>query len=120
MPDCTHHPYGTLNRDVLAQVLAVREDFRLPDPDGPYCAHGTYVGGIGPDWMCQPCEDGVPDHEYANAVLVRQVRTIEKAFMALLWDTISNANGGHFDIEAGLSRLRAECEALVFTGEGLR
>lgn len=24
-----------------------------------YCKHGKYVGGIGIDWMCGPCEDGL-------------------------------------------------------------
>lgn len=26
-----------------------------------YCKHGVYVGGCGIDWMCQRCEDGIPD-----------------------------------------------------------
>lgn len=24
-----------------------------------YCQHGTYIGKIGADFMCGPCEDGV-------------------------------------------------------------
>jgi hypothetical protein len=36
-----------------------REVYRpaAPRRDG-YCKHGTYVGGIGVDWMCGPCENG--------------------------------------------------------------
>ena len=26
---------------------------------GDVCIHGTYVGGCGIDWICQPCEDGL-------------------------------------------------------------
>lgn len=31
-----------------------------------YCIHGKYVGGIGIDWICQRCEDGVTIEEMVN------------------------------------------------------
>lgn len=32
------------------------------------CKHGTYVGGCGIDWMCQHCENGLNDYEWAMGV----------------------------------------------------
>lgn len=35
------------------------------DRDG-YCEHGTYVGGCGPDLMCQWCESGASWSDYVG------------------------------------------------------
>lgn len=60
----------------LQYSTAVPADYRLPErEDDGTCEHGTYVGGIGADLMCQPCETGAEDFEYATGVLARNVRS---------------------------------------------
>tara|TARA_Y100000310_G_C20440476_1_gene695860 strand:+ start:120 stop:629 length:510 start_codon:yes stop_codon:yes gene_type:complete len=33
---------------------------------GDVCDHGTYVGGVGVDWMCGYCEDGLTSKTYCT------------------------------------------------------
>jgi hypothetical protein len=39
-------------------------DVEIWEQEG-HCKHGVYVGGCGIDWMCQMCESGVSDYEWA-------------------------------------------------------
>lgn len=51
-------------------------------PESGYCKHGTYVGGIGWDLMCGPCEMGdddvLSDDEIAAARLEKADQEVAK------------------------------------------
>lgn len=106
-----------------------------------YCEHGTYVGGIGIDWMCGWCESGISDEEYAEyvreerakrepistdadllatvvAALIRETggMTPDQYSAVLLWTvadgkTVARALGEHHTAEA-LSDLQGYIEGL--------
>src|SRR5215471_6198071 len=61
--------------DIMADLANDRDDSLDPefrDPDG-YCPHGNYVGGCGPDLMCQWCEDGISPAEMRRIYAAQRV-----------------------------------------------
>jgi len=71
-----------------------------------YCPHGVYVGGVGVDWMCGPCEDGdtavVETYGVscgvhgASRVIEREYPTLDEAkAKALRWSQ-SNSTGHYW------------------------
>lgn len=76
----------------------------MPDRDG-YCEHGTYVGGCGIDWMCGPCEHGIPQSEIVAGQ--RAAAHAEALNANDLWDI------AHADMRAEYAEMRAAIRTYV-------
>lgn len=59
-----------------AEIIERQKAQRAEAWEAGYCIHGKYVGGMGVDWICQDCEDGLTIDEMVDsymAVLVEEV-----------------------------------------------
>lgn len=69
-----HYDDGFATYDDYVEMADDRDDSLDPefrDPEG-YCGHGNYVGGCGPDLMCDWCEAGISPAEAEEIIASRQ------------------------------------------------